>query len=112
MVGHILSKRLKTIIPRLVDDEQTGFVHGRHITDNIVSLGLCQEFAMAQRKPVIFCKLDFVKAFDRVKHSFLWATMRQMGFSNAVIELTRALVSEGHAKIHMNGRFTKSLKLE
>ncbi|KAL2635423.1 hypothetical protein R1flu_006902 [Riccia fluitans] len=38
--------------------------------------------------------------------------MRRMGFCPAVIELSRALVSEGHAKVHVNGRFTKSFKLQ
>ncbi|KAL2611481.1 hypothetical protein R1flu_023173 [Riccia fluitans] len=104
LVGRILANRLKNIIPKLVDEEQTGFNHGRSITDNIVSLGLCQELATALGKPALFYKLDFVKAFDRVQHHFLWATMRRMGFDSAVIELIRALVLEGHAKIHLNGR--------
>ncbi|KAL2609191.1 hypothetical protein R1flu_027764 [Riccia fluitans] len=64
LVGRILAKRMKNIISRLVDEEQTGFVHGRSITDNIISLGLCQDLAVAQREPVLFCKLDFVKASD------------------------------------------------
>ncbi|KAL2629179.1 hypothetical protein R1flu_013865 [Riccia fluitans] len=38
--------------------------------------------------------------------------MRRMGFNLVVIELTRALVSEGHAKVYLNGRYTKSFKLE
>ncbi|KAL2623953.1 hypothetical protein R1flu_008198 [Riccia fluitans] len=38
--------------------------------------------------------------------------MRKMGFDPAVIELTGALVSEGHAKVHLNGKFTKSFKLQ
>ncbi|KAL2607687.1 hypothetical protein R1flu_026260 [Riccia fluitans] len=88
LVGCILEKRMKDIIPKLVDEEQIGLIYGRSITNNIVSLGLCQELAVAQREPVIFCKLDFVKGFDRVQHSFLWATMRWMGFSPTIIELT------------------------
>ncbi|KAL2620721.1 hypothetical protein R1flu_000926 [Riccia fluitans] len=38
--------------------------------------------------------------------------MRRMGFSLAIIKLTKSLVSEGHAKVHLNGRFTNSFKLE
>ncbi|KAL2621121.1 hypothetical protein R1flu_001326 [Riccia fluitans] len=37
--------------------------------------------------------------------------MRRMGFNSAVIELTQALVAEGHAKVHLNG-ITNSFKLE
>ncbi|KAL2621819.1 hypothetical protein R1flu_002024 [Riccia fluitans] len=38
--------------------------------------------------------------------------MGRLGFDQVVIELTRALVSEGHAKVHLNGKFTKPFKLE
>ncbi|KAL2649884.1 hypothetical protein R1flu_018012 [Riccia fluitans] len=112
LAGRILAKRLKELIPKLVDEEQTGFVHGRSITDNIVSLSLCQELAVAKKEPVLFVKLDFVKAFDRVQHAFHWSTMRCMGFGSEIITLTQAFVSEGHARVHMNGRYTKSFKLE
>ncbi|KAL2635505.1 hypothetical protein R1flu_006984 [Riccia fluitans] len=112
IVGRILARRLKDIVPKLIDAEQTGFIKGRSITDNVLSLGLGQELATARKEPAIFCKLDFVKAFDRINHFFLWATMQRMGFDPAVIDLTRALVSAGHAKVHINGCFTKSLKLE
>ncbi|KAL2628914.1 hypothetical protein R1flu_013600 [Riccia fluitans] len=38
--------------------------------------------------------------------------MWRMGFCSEVIKLIRALVSEGHAKVHPNGRFTRSFRLE
>ncbi|KAL2652686.1 hypothetical protein R1flu_020814 [Riccia fluitans] len=38
--------------------------------------------------------------------------MRNMGFDAEVIELTRALLSEGHAKVHLNGKSTKSFRLQ
>ncbi|KAL2611365.1 hypothetical protein R1flu_023057 [Riccia fluitans] len=82
LIGRVLAKRLKSTLSKLVDEEHTGFIQGRSIADNIVSLGLCQELANAQGRPVIFCKLDFVKAFNRVQHEFLWATMKQTGTNN------------------------------
>ncbi|KAL3677119.1 hypothetical protein R1sor_027067 [Riccia sorocarpa] len=43
IIGRIMASRLKTIIPKLVDEDQTGFVHGRSITDNIICLKMCQD---------------------------------------------------------------------
>ncbi|KAL3677089.1 hypothetical protein R1sor_027037 [Riccia sorocarpa] len=50
---------------------ETGFVEGRSIMDNVLSLKMCQDLSRATGEPAVFCKLDFKKAFDRVKHSFL-----------------------------------------
>ncbi|KAL2652196.1 hypothetical protein R1flu_020324 [Riccia fluitans] len=42
IVGRILARRLKDIVPKLIDAERTGFIKGRSITDNVLSLGLGQ----------------------------------------------------------------------
>ncbi|KAL3695873.1 hypothetical protein R1sor_009949 [Riccia sorocarpa] len=81
------------------------------IMDNIVCAKLSQDYAEERQQPAIFCKLDFVKAFDRVQHEFLWDTLRSMHFSPEFIALVRTLVAEGSAKVHFNGVFTKSFKL-
>ncbi|KAL2652687.1 hypothetical protein R1flu_020815 [Riccia fluitans] len=47
LISRILANHLKDIIPKLIDEEKTGFIQGRSITDNIVSLGLCQDLANA-----------------------------------------------------------------
>ncbi|KAL3695038.1 hypothetical protein R1sor_008689 [Riccia sorocarpa] len=112
ITGKILSTRLKAIVPRLVDSEQCGFIEGRSIMDNVMCLRLSQEIAQERREPALFCKLDFVKAFDRVEHNFLWETLRAMGFSQDFISLAGGLIAQGTAKVHVNGLFTGSFPLE
>lgn len=63
-------------------------------------------------KQVICVKLDFAKAYDRVDHSFLWATLKAMRLDSFVIQLIQGLVLNVEAKVHMNGLFTESFPLE
>ncbi|KAL3699252.1 hypothetical protein R1sor_017274 [Riccia sorocarpa] len=112
IAARILAARIKQLVPTLVDEEQVGFVDGRSITDNILYLKLSQELARERNQPSIFCKLDFSKAFDRVQHEFLWATMRQMNFGSEYIQLVQGLVAQGSAKIHLNGASTTSFPLK
>ncbi|KAL3685666.1 hypothetical protein R1sor_003688 [Riccia sorocarpa] len=43
IVAKIIAIRLKEKLPRIIDTQQTGFVAGRNIIDNIMSLRLGQE---------------------------------------------------------------------
>lgn len=78
VISKLLVERFKPIIPQLVDKQQMGFFQGRCITDNILAFKLGQEHAIATLQEVIFMKLDFEKAFDRVDHGFLWAMLSAM----------------------------------
>ncbi|KAL3693269.1 hypothetical protein R1sor_006920 [Riccia sorocarpa] len=91
------SERLKKILPQIVDEEQTGFVEQRSIVDNILCLKLGQELAVHSQQQALFCKLDFVKAFDRVQHHYLISTMEAMQFDPYFIQLTMGLVATGCA---------------
>lgn len=35
----------------------------------------------------ILLKADFIKAYDRVEHIFIWVVMRAMGFAEHIISL-------------------------
>ncbi|KAL2608299.1 hypothetical protein R1flu_026872 [Riccia fluitans] len=77
LVAKILANRLKALNPLLVDSQQTGFIAGRNITENILALKLGQEWASISRQEAVFLKLDFMKAFDRVSHDYLWELQAQ-----------------------------------
>lgn len=78
ILSKILAKCFKPIIPKIVDQQQTGFFQGRCIIDNILMLKIGQEHAWATLQDIIFMKLDFEKAFNRVDHDYLWATLEAM----------------------------------
>lgn len=92
IISKILVERFKPIILKVVDCQQTGFVQGRCITDNIISFMLGQEHAVATYQDVIFMKLDFEKASARVDHDYLWATLNAMQLDPFIITLIQGLV--------------------
>ncbi|KAL3688010.1 hypothetical protein R1sor_014319 [Riccia sorocarpa] len=110
IISKLLAERLKILIPKLVD-EQTGFVEGRNITDNILCLHLSQELAEKTEQPSLFCKLDFIKAFDRVDHGYLGRTFQAMNFNDHTIGLLQGLVSHGSSKVHIHRRYTRTITL-
>ncbi|KAL3681068.1 hypothetical protein R1sor_024024 [Riccia sorocarpa] len=112
IISKLLAERLKSLLPNLVNEQQTGFVQGRSIFDSILTVKLGQEWANVTSQQSIFLKLDFVKAYDHVRHRYLWQVLEAMGFCTKFIMLIQGLVEDAHFVIHINGAFTKEIKLE
>ncbi|KAL3688477.1 hypothetical protein R1sor_014786 [Riccia sorocarpa] len=92
--SRLLSKDNRDII----DQQQTGFIAGRSIVDNILSLRMAQEWVPVSNQEVMFVKLDFQKAYDRVSHSYLWDTLSALGMSVSNVRRIQGLVTGGAAQ--------------
>ncbi|KAL2635683.1 hypothetical protein R1flu_007162 [Riccia fluitans] len=82
------------------------------LTDSVLNFLLCQEWAEKRQQEMLFIKLDFEKAYDRVNHKYLWQVMETAGFDPKVIQLTKGLVEGSTSKIHVNGRFLQEFPIE
>ncbi|KAL3686523.1 hypothetical protein R1sor_009097 [Riccia sorocarpa] len=112
LVSKLLADRLKPMLPDLVSGQQTGFVPGTTIFYNILSLKIGEEWAVTSGQEAIFLKLDFVKAYDRIRQKFLWETLKVTSLSKKVIRLFQGLMSDAEATVHHKGEFTEVFKLE
>ncbi|KAL3698739.1 hypothetical protein R1sor_012815 [Riccia sorocarpa] len=54
---------------------------------------------------MIFVKLDFMKAYSRVAHEFLWYTFATMGIGANTISRIKGLVVGGTSAVHINWSF-------
>lgn len=54
--------------------------------------------------------LDYQKAFDRVKHSFLWRVMERRGFLRHLIRAVRSLYRDTRIVISLGQQFTQEIK--
>lgn len=95
IVTKILARRIKGVLPKLIDDRQSTFLGGRNMLDGVVVANEIVHAAKSDKKPTILLKVDFEKAYDTVDWGFLKYMMRRMNFCGRWIEsfLTFALVS-------------------
>ena len=62
-----LASHLKKVLPKLVNSDQTGFMKGRFIGENIRLIDGVINFAEVENIPGLLLFLDFQKAFDTVE---------------------------------------------
>jgi hypothetical protein len=77
----IVVNRLKNIITKVISPSQTGFVPRRNISENIV---VAQEMlhSMAKMRSNIgyfAIKVDLTKAYDRLRWSFIYNILQEIG---------------------------------
>ncbi|KZV58610.1 hypothetical protein F511_11258 [Dorcoceras hygrometricum] len=104
IISKLLYSRLRNVVGRLISPNQSGFVPGRLISDNIL---LAQELTHRLNCKThggnVILKLDMAKAYDRVQWSFLLNIMRHLGFSDTVVGMVSRCISACHFSINING---------
>lgn len=96
IASKVVANRLKLILPDIISREQSAFVPGRLMTDNIICAYECLHFMKRSRsKNNSFCalKLDMIKAYDRLEWPYLKAIMAKLGFTQAWIDTVMTMVS-------------------
>ncbi|KAL3700949.1 hypothetical protein R1sor_018971 [Riccia sorocarpa] len=112
LIAKLMAERLKKLIPALVDTQQAGFIKGRSITSNLLSLRLGIDWDKMSNQTCMFLKLDFIKAYDRVNQNFLMQVLRTMGFTEKSMTLFRGLTVKGKAKPHVNLDFSDVIDMQ
>ena len=63
IVSTTLAKRIETVLPKLVHPDQTGFMKGCYIGENIRLINDVMEYTLSEKKGGILVSPDFKKAF-------------------------------------------------
>lgn len=82
-MAKVLANRLKNILPGLISEQQSAFVPGRCITDNVVVAFEVIHHMRGQRRgqeDEVALKLDINKTYDRVNWEYLKQRMQALGF--------------------------------
>ena len=80
----VIAKRIESSLPNLVHSDQTGFIKGRYIGQNIRLIIDIIEHTKSQNIPGILVSLDFQKAFDSLGWSFMMNTLDIFNFGASI----------------------------
>ena len=79
-----IANRIQATLPKLIDNDQTGFIKGRFIGENIRLIDSIINYTANTNIPGLILLLDFEKAFDTLEWPFIEKTLQHYGFGLSI----------------------------
>ena len=93
VVLKTILNRLKPQAEKVIVEEQAGFRAGRSTTEQIFNLRILCEKYIQHQQDLYHVFIDFKKAFDRVWHAALRATMKKYNIIATLIRVIKTFVT-------------------
>lgn len=95
------------VLPNIIDEEQTGFMRGRNISDDILVTSEIIHSMKLKRTQGVLLKLDFEKAFDTINWDFLLDVLEHMNFGAKWIMWIKSISQSIRISVLVNGSPTR-----
>ena len=98
----IILNELKPQAEKIITEEQAGFRARRSTTEHIFNLWILRERYLQHQQDLYHVFTDFKKAFDRVLHAALWATIKKYNISTNLIRVIKNLYGKATSALLFN----------
>jgi hypothetical protein len=106
ILAKVMANRLKLVLPSIISCNQSAFIPGRLILDNMLAAYETlhtMHTRMCGRVGYMAVKLNMSKAYDRVEWVFLEKAMKKMGFDRKWVDLVMKCVTSVSYSVIING---------
>ena len=105
IVAKTIALRLRSVLPSIIHDTQSGFLQDRSIFYNIFLFWEMVALAQQNKQQLAIFLLDFEKAYDKVDWDFLESVLSRLGFPATWIKGVSALYRHASSSILFAGRY-------
>ncbi|KAL9954029.1 hypothetical protein ACROYT_G041517 [Oculina patagonica] len=110
IASKAIAMRIEPMLPKLVHPDQTGFVKGRYIGENVRLIFDIMEQTRVNNIPGILISVDFKKAFDSLEWSCIQSTLQKFNFGDSVRKWIKIFYTDIESAALNNGFATDWFK--
>ncbi|KAN0036857.1 hypothetical protein ACTFIV_002171 [Dictyostelium citrinum] len=111
-LSKMINNRIIKISELIINKNQKGFVPGRFIIDNIITINEVINYLNKSNQNGILTLYDFAKAFDSISHNSIERTLLHIGIPAKLTNLIMALLKDSTAKVIVNGTPSNSFEIK
>ena len=105
-----MANRIKLVLDDLINRDQTGFIKGRSLVENIRVIYDIMKFTEEQQIPGLILLIDFEKSFDSLSWNYLHKALQHLNFGESVRQwvkifynnISSAVIQSGHLSFFFN----------
>jgi exonuclease III len=101
-----IAKRICNVLPNIINSDQTGFLKGRYIGENILRLTSLMDYLDETNEPALLLSADFEKAFDCLKWSFIDYCLAHFNFGLSIRKWIKIFYTGITTRVSNNGWVT------
>jgi exonuclease III len=106
LLTKVLAIQLMKYIPDMVHPNQAGFIPSRSIFDHIRLAKSIISYAEVMDVDGAIVALDQEKAYDKIRHEYLWETMKEYNLPDPFTNTVKALYRHAFTRVAINGEFS------
>ena len=110
IISKVITNRIKLHLDKIVNKDQTAFIKGRQIMENIRKIMDILETSEHLNLLGVFLSVDFLKAFDRVEYPAVYKTLEWFNFGPELIKWVKLLFTNFLLYTMNNGYFSNPIK--
>lgn len=102
-----LALQLVEPIHKLIHPDQAGFIPKRSIFNHIRLANTIINYTEVMEIDGSIVALDREKAYDKIRHAYLWSTLDALNIPNSFVKTVKSLYENTYTKVAINGIFSE-----
>ena len=111
IITTAIMNRLSLVAPRMINRCQAAFLKGCSIFDQIDLVNRMIELCKIISQDGAIIALDQEKAYDRIRHDYLWKTLEKIGIPTPLITTIKSLYMNAKSTTIVNGMLSKKFTI-
>ena len=98
-----IASRIRKVLPKIINNDQTGFLKGRFIGENIRLIDSIISYTNTEKIPGLLLFVDFEKAFDSIGWFFIEKTLKYYNFATSLVAWVKVFYTDISSCVLNNG---------